>query len=125
MFVETGGDYEIGSWFPSQTLRQGDCGFQFHILGNFLDVVLLDASEDAREDQGIVDLVLEVTAAAAVDEGAVGLGLFREDFGGGVGEREDNGLFGHFGDPFAFQSACRRHADENIRFDDDSFERSR
>lgn len=40
-------------------------------------MVLFDASKDARENEGVVDLVLEVTSTATVDISSVCLCLFR------------------------------------------------
>lgn len=66
-------------------------------------MVLFDASKDAWENEGVVDLVLEVTSTAAVDISSVCLGLFRQDFRSWVGKSKDDWSFVHGLDPFSFQ----------------------
>jgi hypothetical protein len=87
-----------------EAFGQGDGSLELHFLGYLLQMVFLDASEDSRENEGVVDLVLEVTSPTSIDEGTISLCLFRQYFRDWVGQREDNRLFIHRLNPFALQS---------------------
>lgn len=56
-----------------------------HLDGDVLEMMVDDASEDAWEHEGVVDLVREVAAAGADDGYACFLGLDWVDLGVGVG----------------------------------------
>lgn len=76
MLVQTCGDHVLAVRCTIKALREGYCGLEFHVLGDFLKMVLFDASEDAWENEGVVDLVFEITSTAAVDISSVCLCLF-------------------------------------------------
>lgn len=101
--VQTAGEDVAHRQWPTHALGDGDCHSDLDGHGDFFDVVVLDASENSREDQRIVDLVLEVATATAIDEGSILFGVVREHFGYGVGHGEDDRFFVHLFDPLSFK----------------------
>jgi hypothetical protein len=75
-------------------------------LSDLLEMMLLDASENSREHQGVVDLVLEITSSTSVDKGPILLCLIRENLRSWVSQGKDDGLIVHGLDPFSFQGSC-------------------
>ena len=61
--------------------------------------MLENPSEDAREHQRVIDLVLEVATTTAVDHSSGSLGVVRQDLRNRVRQSEDNASVGHFGSP--------------------------
>ena len=76
--------------------------------------VLLDAPENSRKHQGVVDLVDLVTSSASVYETSIFHGLLMGDFGVWVCHRENDGPLVHALDPLALEGSFYRHADKNV-----------
>ena len=87
---------------------------QQHVDGDVVGPGVEQAAEDAGEGEHVVDLVRVVGAAAGHDRGVL-LGLGGVDLGVGVGQREDDRLLGHVGDPLGLQDARAADPDEHVR----------
>ena len=74
---------------------QSVSGGQLHAGGHPRGVAVQRATEDAGEDQAVVDLIGEVAAAGAHHGGPCGPGLVGPDLRDGIGHRENDGVFGH------------------------------
>lgn len=64
-----------------------------------------NAPENSWEDQSVVDLVGEVTAACCHNGNPSRFGLGRVDLWVRVGKCEDDGLFVHVLNPFGFENS--------------------
>ena len=67
ILVQTIGDDVIPGGLALNAGSDGLGRLDLHLFSDHLDAVLRDRAEDAWEDQGVVDLVLEVASAASVD----------------------------------------------------------
>src|SRR5699024_8361862 len=112
--VEGQGDDVVGGQFligneVCQSLGSG----HLHLLVDVGSPDIEGAPEDAGESQDVVHLVGEVGTAGGDDLGAASLGLIRENFRGGVGAGEHDGILVHGLDHLGGEGAGGGHADEH------------
>ena len=84
------------------------------LVGDFLHAVIERTTEDAREGQGVIDLVGEVAAASGDDSRAGCFGAIWHDFWHWVGQGKDNRVFGHHPDELWGQQPGARYTNEYI-----------
>lgn len=80
--------------------------------------MLGNSAEDAREDQRVIDLVLEIASAASVDPCARALRIFRQDFRDGVGQGKDYAFLSHLRYPMSSKRLLLRNSNEDISASD-------
>ena len=112
--ADVGGRHHFGLFGAGQA-GNGAHGGDFHLGGDGAGPAVQRAPEDVGEAQHVVDLV-RVIGAAGRHDGVIahGLDFFRRDFGGRVGECEDQRPGSHFGDHVRFQHAAGGQAEEHV-----------
>lgn len=124
MLIQASRDNVITLSWTIHTLWKGNWRLQLHVLSDFLQIMFLDASENTREHQRVIDLIFEITSSTPVDEGSILFGLIREDLRSRVSQGKDDGLIVHGFDPFSFQSSGSWNSNENIRLGYDMLQTS-
>ena len=89
-------------------------GGQFHLVCDTGQIMQMDASEDAGEDQRVVDLVLEITSSTSIDESSRFVGFVGQDFRVWVSHGENYAIFVHRLHPFLLQCPSDRNSNKYI-----------